>query len=203
MRILIFGDSITYGRVDSLGGWVTRLRKHFDAQGENNNRDFPSIYNQGISGDSAEDILERFDVETNARLEEDNCFVLAVGTNDSSLENGKPRYTEAQFRENFEKIIKKMKVLSLKILIVGLLPVDENLTTPIPWRPTRHYTNKQVLAFDKIVKDVADSNQLPYVPLFDAFKDKLELFPDGLHPGDEGHQIVAELVIPELEKLLK
>lgn len=203
MRILVFGDSITYGKVDSEGGWAARIRKYFDQQAAKNySRDFPNVYNQGISGDTAEDILKRFDVETEARLEEESIFVLAVGTNDASIDNGTPRYTEEQFQSNFEEILGKMEKHSGKILVLGLLPVDENLTTPIPWRPQRHYTNKQTVLFDGIIKEICQSRNLPHVPLFEAFKDKLDLFPDGLHPNDEGHRLIADLVRPELEKLL-
>lgn len=203
MRILIFGDSITYGKVDTQGGWVGRLRRYFDEQAaENYSRDLPNVYNQGISGDTAEDVLGRFDVEAKARLAEDDVFILAVGTNDSSVEDGTPRFTVEQFKENLEKIIEKMLGLSSKVMIVGLLPVDEKLTTPIPWRPKRHYTNKQVLLFDEVIQKLAHEKVLPYVSLFDDFKDKLDLFPDGLHPNDEGHQLIFEKLKPVVEELI-
>lgn len=203
MRILVFGDSITYGKVDSQGGWAARLKKEFDEEAvKNYSRDLPNLYNLGISADTAEDILKRFDVETEARLDDENAFILAIGTNDSSVEDGKPQFTPDEFRANFEDILQKMLGHSDKVLVVGLLPVDEKLTTPIPWRPSRHYTNKQVLLFDGIIQDIAQKKNVPYVPLFDVFKSKLELFPDGLHPNDEGHQLIADLVKPELEKLL-
>jgi lysophospholipase L1-like esterase len=96
-----------------------------------------------------------------------------------------------------------MQEHSKKILLVGLLPVREDLTTPIPWRPKRHYTNKQVILFDEVIKEVAGANNLPYVSLFNEFENKLDLFPDGLHPNDEGHQLIADLVLPKLQKLLK
>ncbi len=203
MRVLIFGDSITYGKVDTEGGWVGRLRKDFDREAANSNSlDFPNVYNQGVSGDTAEDILKRLDTEVKARLEKENIFIIAVGTNDSSLNNGTPLYSVEQFRINFEKIIQKMQDYSNKILVVGLLPVDEKLTTPIPWRPLRHYTNKQIRKFDEVIKELAYKEKLPYVSLFETFSKKLELFPDGLHPNDSGHQLIAELVKPELDKLV-
>lgn len=204
MRILVFGDSITYGKVDSEGGWANRLRRHFDEQStaHNHSRDFPNVYNQGISGDTAEDILKRFDVETSARAEDETIFIFAVGTNDSSLDDGQHRFSKEQFQKNFEDIIRKAQKYTDKILIVGLLPVDEKLTTPIPWRPKRHYTNEQILLFDGIIKTTATKSSLPYVPLFEDFKNKLDLFPDGLHPDSSGHKIMFDLIRPELEKLI-
>lgn len=204
MRVLVFGDSISYGKVDTEGGWVSRVRKHFDIESAKNySRDVPNVYNQGISGDTAEDILQRFDVETKARVEDEVAFILAVGTNDSSVEDGAPRYTTQEFRANIEAIINKMRQHSIKILLVGLLPVNEELTTPIPWRPKRHYTNKQILLFDGVIRELAKAKRLPYLSLFEDFKDRLELFPDGLHPNDEGHKLMADLIQPELDKLLQ
>ncbi len=204
MRVLVFGDSITYGKVDTEGGWVSRLRKQFDEEDARNNyaRDLPNIYNQGISGDTAEGILQRFDVEAKARVEDELAFILAVGTNDSSVQDGTPRYTTEEFQANIEAIIQKMERYSKKILLIGLLPVNEDLTTPIPWRPKRHYTNEQVLSFDSVIQKVAKNRNLPYIPLFNDFKDRLELFPDGLHPNGAGHELIFKAVQPELDKLL-
>lgn len=204
MRILVFGDSITYGKVDTQGGWAERLRQYFDIQAAKDySRDLPNVYNLGISGDTAEGILMRFDIEAKARSrDEDLIFIVAVGTNDSSLSNGKPLYTENDFEANLENILKKAKKYSSKLLLVGLLPVNEKLTTPIPWRLDRHYTNKQIVLFDEIVSKIARKNDIPYVPLLNKFKDKLDLFPDGLHPNDEGHQLIFEQVKPELDKLV-
>lgn len=202
-RILVFGDSIAYGKVDTEGGWVARLRKYFDFQAAKHlDRDLPNVYNQGVSGDTAEDILKRLEAETAARVEEETIFVLAVGTNDSVVDNGQPRYSEQQFRDNYQSIISKMKAHSNKILLVGILPVNESQTTPIPWRPHRHYLNRQILLFDSIISDTAKNNNLPYVSLFELFKDKLALFPDGLHPNNQGHQLICEQIQAKLQPLL-
>jgi acyl-CoA thioesterase I len=204
-RILVFGDSITYGKVDTQGGWTSRLRRYFDEQtaDQNYKRNFPDVYNQGISADTAEDILKRLDVETSARIKEEIIFVLAIGTNDSVLDNGQPRYVQEKFQSNYKEILQRMEKYSNKILIVGLLPVNEELTTPVPWRTKRHYTNKQVLLFDEIIKDIAKSKNLPYVSLFNIFENKLDLFPDGLHPDDKGHQLIFEQVKPQVLKIIE
>lgn len=206
MRVLVFGDSITYGAVDKLGGWADRLKQHYNKEraADNYERDYPSVYNQGVSGDTAEDILVRLKIEAEARRHggEESVFVLAVGTNDSVINDGKPRYSIEQFQKNYKGIIKEMQGYSDQILLVGLLPVNEELTTPIPWRPNRHYTNKQIKMFDEAIQNIAKELRLPYVHLFKPFDKKLNLFPDGLHPNDDAHELIKSLVLPELEKLL-
>lgn len=62
MRVLVFGDSITQGFWDLDGGWVARLRRTYDKQMiEGVNDDPPSLFNLGVSGDSSDDIVTRFD----------------------------------------------------------------------------------------------------------------------------------------------
>ncbi len=207
MRVLIFGDSITYGRLDNQGGWANRLRFYYDSLSTNDpSHALPSIYNLGIPGDTAQGILKRFEVETTARNSEDVSFVIAIGTNDSALDDSKPRFTESRYQKNLEDILKLAKKYSDKTMFIGLLPVLEELTTPIPWRPERHYINKRILAFDGIMQKVAADNKLAYLPLFEIFQDKTgsgeDLFPDGLHPNNEGHELIFQLVLPELDRLL-
>ena len=62
--LTVFGDSITFGKGDSLeGGWCGRLKKYFENMGGNHR-----LYNLGISGNTTEDLLERFDIEAKARI---------------------------------------------------------------------------------------------------------------------------------------
>lgn len=46
MRVLVFGDSITQGYWDTEGGWVKRIRSHYDLLQitDLNGRDEPTIF---------------------------------------------------------------------------------------------------------------------------------------------------------------
>ena len=62
--ILAFGDSITYG----LGatryiGWAEQLKKYFQTE------EYNYLYNLGIPGDTSADLLERIEIEANARID--------------------------------------------------------------------------------------------------------------------------------------
>ncbi len=53
---------------------------------------------------------------------------------------------------------------------------------------------------------VASALGVHFIPLFDRFKQEMEkgreFLPDGLHPNDEGHAFIGELLIKELGPLL-
>ena len=212
MRVLVFGDSITQGFCDTEGGWVARLRKHYDKLQLNDpvNNYAPEIFNLGISGDIAPGILKRLEPEWQARAwlwpRERFAFIIAIGINDSVVEEGKPRFTENEYRSNLNKILAKAKKHSDKILLVGLSACDETLTAPISWKD-RHYLNQRVKAFEDITRKVAVSNKVSFAPVFDKFKKHFDagenLLADGLHPNNDGHELIFQLVRPELEKLLR
>ena len=100
----------------------------------------------GIRGDTTNDLLKRFDIECSARAErQDNPIILfAIGTNDSSTENGSNVVPPQNYKENLTKLFEKAKGLTDRIIFVGLFPVDETKTIPIGWRAERSYTNKSI-----------------------------------------------------------
>jgi lysophospholipase L1-like esterase len=54
--------------------------------------------------------------------------------------------------------------------------------------------------------EVAKEQKIPFIPIFDNFMKAVEsgadLLPDGLHPNNDGHELIFQLVRPELDKLL-
>ena len=73
---------------------------------------------------------------------------------------------------------------------VGLTPVDESRTTPIPWMPERAYRNATIAVFDAAIKQAAAAEAIPYIDLFTAWTaDRAypQLLLDGIHPNAAGH----------------
>lgn len=138
MAICIFGDSIAWGASDyEKGGWVERLRVYF---GEKYNID---IYNLGVSGDATEDLLVR--VENELKVREPNIIVFAIGVNDTQFVHSanSNRISEGDFRNNVGKLYVIAKKFTPEIIFVGLTPVDESKTEPIPWNTDKTYTNEK------------------------------------------------------------
>lgn len=213
MRVLVFGDSITQGYWDTEGGWVERIRKHYDSlqitdlQG----RDEPTIFNLGISADNSKNILERIGPETKARTRHGNLpvVVVQIGINDSSTDS-RPADESAslpleQYEQNLREIIKEATPLSSKIILVGLSACDESRTTPVSWGDY-YYTNDAIERYEDKMRTVASELDIPFIPVFDRFKEELEkdrdLLPDGLHPNNEGHDFMCKLILKNLAPLL-
>ena len=208
---MVFGDSITQGFWDTEGGWVNRLRRHYDVQIIKNLKDeenYPAVFNLGISGDTTHNVLGRLEDETEARLwpGEELAFIFSVGSNDAAVEGSGREWSSTQgYRKELEGIVKRAKDYSSKIMFVGLPSCDEKLTTPVFWTDI-HYTNKRMFEFEKVMRDFCADQQILHVPTFETFQEKLKtgygLFADGLHPNNEGHELIFQLVRPELDKLL-
>ena len=117
MRVLIFGDSITQGFWDVDGGWVSRIRKQYDQTVVNtDDYDQPTIFNLGVSGNSSDDVLARFDSETKVRATEELAFVIAIGVNDARTKAGVDYSDTNRYRQNLSEILKLANQYSSKIL---------------------------------------------------------------------------------------
>jgi lysophospholipase L1-like esterase len=209
MRVLVFGDSITQGYWDINGGWVNKLRKHYDELQiqDLNGRDEPTIFNLGVSADTSSDILSRIESETIARTRHDNLpiIIVQIGINDSCITQNKELVPLDEYRKNLKAIINKVKPISSKIIFVGLSSCDETLTTPVAWGDF-HYTNSAIKNYEQAMHEVAAKEGVSFIPIFDKFIEKFEegikLLPDGLHPNREGHELIFKIVIPVLTTLL-
>lgn len=208
MRVLVFGDSITQGYWDTEGGWVDRLRKHYDElQVQDFDKDQPTIFNLGISADTSRNVLARAEAEIKARTRHNipPIAIVQIGVNDSCAEPGGNMVPIDEYKTNLEKIIEALQSISSKLIFVGLSACDETKTTPVSWGEY-HYTNKNIKSYEDQMKVVADTARIPFVPVFDEFTKAMqgrELLADGLHPNNEGHKVIFDIVRPSLYQELE
>jgi lysophospholipase L1-like esterase len=209
MRVLVFGDSITQGFWDTEGGWVERLRKHFDsiALQDLNRGPITEVFNLGISGDTTRNLLARIEAETQARKPSSEPLIvaIAIGTNDDLFESDKQWVPPEEFRGNLEKIMDILQPLTDRIILIGNPACDESRTTPVSWGVFT-YTNRELEQSEQIIGEVAKAHDLTYIPIFHEFKRRLDedegLLEGGLHPNNAGHQIMYEIIKPKLLELL-
>jgi lysophospholipase L1-like esterase len=194
MKILIFGDSITEGFYDNeKGGWVDRLKNSMIKE-----KDDVSIYNLGISGDTTEDLLERFDTESKKR--EPDIIIFAIGINDSSYRESKKenKVPLERFKKNIKELKQRAESFTNKIFFIGITNITEELTTPVPWNLDASYLNKNIGEYNKALKDFCNENNILFLELYNLLnKNDLE---DGLHPNPQGHEKIFKKVRDFLEK---
>lgn len=206
MNILIFGDSITQGFHDTkMGGWVNRLAIHLmDKEVEGDQYGDYSVFNLGIFGDNSADLIKRLPTELATRMDKDGGLVIiAIGTNDSyfSVETRESKISLDEFEKNLRSCVDLAKEKSAKVCLVSPIPVIDKMLQPIPWKTTHCYSNERLDEYKEIVKKVATKTGCLLIETQDVFNPNPEDYlPDGVHPNAEGHRLVFERVLKELEK---
>jgi len=180
--INIFGDSITWGACDEIGGWANRLRNYLSEDQVN----YLKVYNLGVSGDNTEKLLERFLSENETR--NPDTIVIAIGINDSQYINSKenPRVTLQKFEKNLLELIAQAKKFTKEIIFIGITNVDEARVMPIQWDETKFYDNENIAKYNTKIKEISEKEKILFIEVFDLLNESdLE---DGLHPNSIGHE---------------
>ncbi len=209
MRVLVFGDSITQGFWDPEGGWVNAIRKYYDLQNiSGEDKDAPTIFNLGVSGDTSTDILARFQSDTENRKwpGEEFAIVFSVGVNDSYIKSGKNIMDTGQYLQNLSKLLELAHKYTNKVVFIGLTPCVEERTNPVAWDKEITYSYSRLESFNDELRSFCIESKVDFIDILKPMTEKqtqTELLPDGVHPNNEGHKFIAELVQPQLDSILK
>lgn len=209
MRVLIFGDSITQGFYDEQGGWSTRLVNQYLEQEVAGISNAPTLFNLGISGDTTQNLLDRFESETSARIDKasDNALVFAIGTNDTIFRGNDVDSTPEEYHLKLSKLVDMARSYTDKLLFVSLFPVIDELLQPFPWSSSgKCYSTERMKLFNDTLVAFCNDNELRLVDVWSEYEERPDLkvlFFDGIHPNSKGHRIIVDLVKPELEKVLR
>ncbi|PIN73745.1 hypothetical protein COV20_06010 [Candidatus Woesearchaeota archaeon CG10_big_fil_rev_8_21_14_0_10_45_16] len=194
--ILVCGDSISFGRGESPTiGWSGRLKKYFESQEFHN-----CLYNLGIPGDTSTALIKRFETEIKFRIKyirpgDKFVVMIAIGINDSrglgSL--NKLETKPAKFENNITKLIQIAKKYTKNVVVVGLTPVDEDITNPFE---DTYFTNDRIQEYDEILKKSAQKNKIQYVNLFNTISNLnyKKLLVDGVHPNKRGYEEIYKII---------
>ena len=180
-RIIFFGNSLTaaYG-LDPQLGFVALIQKKLDSLGY----DYQTV-NAGLSGETTAGGRERIDWILNQPVD---IFILELGGNDG-LRGIDPNSS----KENLQAIIDavQQKYPQAKIILAGM---------EAPPNMGSDFTS----AFRKMYPSLAKKNDVALIPfLLDGVGGEPSLnLPDGIHPNEEGHVIVANNIWKVLKNLL-
>ncbi|TFV94693.1 arylesterase [Algoriphagus kandeliae] len=179
--ILFFGNSLTAGYgIDKEDAFAGLVQQRIDSLG----LDY-RVINGGLSGETTAGGLSRLDWFLE---DEPAIFVLELGGND-----GLRGILLSETKSNLEKIIDKVrsKYPNTHIILAGM---------QIPPNMGQEYTDE----FKEIYPQVAKEKNVTLIPflLEGVAGDPALNLPDGIHPTEEGHQIVFETVWPFIEELI-
>lgn len=180
--ILFFGDSITAGYgLDEKQAFPAFISEKIEASGLSYR-----VVNSGSSGETSAGGLRRIDWVLQQPV---NIFVLGLGGNDG-LRGIDPEYT----KENLQGIMDKVREQypDVKILLAGM---------EAPPNMGESYTSQ----FRDLFRELEQENDVVLMPflLGDVAGDSELNLPDGIHPTEEGHRLIAEEVWTHLHPMLE
>jgi acyl-CoA thioesterase-1 len=180
-NILFFGDSLTAGMgLDPNEAFPAKIQERLDSLGLDYN-----VINAGLSGETTASGKNRIDWVLNQEVD---IFILELGANDG-LRGIPPQETRKNLQEIINTVRKKNP--NTRIILAGM---------QIPPNMGPEYTAE----FRKIFPELAEKNNVELIPfLLENVAGNPRLNQeDGIHPTEEGHQIVAENVWETLEPIL-
>jgi acyl-CoA thioesterase-1 len=177
--IAAFGDSLSAGfGLDPGKSFPDDLQRDLDGAGYKYR-----VVNMGVSGDTTTDGVERLPslLAVHPRI-----VILEFGGNDGL--RGLP---VAAARANFERMIQAIQAAGAQIVLAGM-------TLP------RNYGPEYIHSFEQMYVDLAARYKLARIPfLLEGVGGNPNLMqPDGIHPTDQGAEIVANTVMRYLTPLL-
>lgn len=143
------------------------------------------------SGRSGATMLKQSNSPFWVRKEFSNVFavqpdivVIKLGTNDSKDQN----WDAARYAADYQAMIDTLRTIKSNPEIF--------LCSPVPAYNRAWDINDSVIKFEIIptVADLAKSNGLTVIDLYSSLSGKSELFPDGIHPNEEGAERIARAV---------
>lgn len=202
--IFIFGDSVTQGFYDAeSGGWPSLLFAALNQRTmETKIKDFFSLFNLGISGNTVQDVLNRVESDLKYRLQEkERMVILDIGGNDSTR-NTVTNENVCPFDE-FSKQYSELIALSKKygdVVCIGLHDSDEEKLSQIPWWKDHAIIAEDGIRYDDEIKRLADEYEVLYISMRGLLSQDYDQYSaDGDHPSSKGHELIFQKVKTELE----
>jgi lysophospholipase L1-like esterase len=222
VRIVTFGDSTTAAAKD----WAPEIKEVYSdclPAALAPHRIAAAVINAGIGDTTTRQAVARLDRDV--RRYHPDLVVVQFGINDSWIDvdegKTKPRLTRAEFRRNLTLIARRLKQDGARVILMT--------PNPMRWRDpfyikafAEHPGLLDVQAARGIdllldqyatdVRNVAKSESLPLVDVFDAFErygnvpdqsiDDILLGGDGIHPNLAGQRLVCRLLTTQIVELL-
>lgn len=178
--LVVLGDSLSAGYQLPPGkGFPDRLQAALDERGIS-----VSVVGAGVSGDTTSGGLSRLDWSV---PENTDGVLIELGANDAL--RGLPPETT---RKNLETMIEKLQARGTKVMLAGMMA---------PPNMGADYGD----AFNAIYPDLAETYGVTLYPFFldgVAAQPKLNLS-DGIHPNEEGIEVIVKNILPTVEKFVE
>ncbi len=179
LRVVALGDSLTAGYMLPNGAaFPDKLQKALQGRGLN-----VEITNAGVSGDTAQQGLDRLDWSV---ADDTDAVIVELGANDA-LRGIDPAATRAAL----DGIVTRLKERGIAVMLAGMLA-------------PRNMGPDYAKAFDAIYPDLAARHGVVLYPFFmyGVIEDPRLKLQDGMHPTAEGVDVIVKRILPTVEAFL-
>lgn len=180
------------GQTVIAGDSITEIFNYTELYADYTEKSGMDVYNRGISGDTSDRFLERF--ESNVLNLQPSNIVLLIGTNDFGY-----GLSMQDTINNIDKILALIseKCCGANIILQAVYPVNTKM------RKYDRKKNGKIPVLNARIKDLAEKYSVTFLDLTNELSDndgdlKAEYTYDGLHPNVFGFEKVTEKVVPLL-----
>lgn len=214
--IFMFGDSTTAPR-GAVKVYADRVSTMLQSIGSS-----LSVYNAGVPGNTTANAVKRLQGDVLAY--KPRIVVMQFGINDSAIDvwkkppATKPRVELEKYVANYRAMIAATRKAGAKVILMTTNPLrwhskTRELYGKPPYQPDAEdgFESSTLIAYNQAVRALAKELGLPLVDVhaaYPAYAAKKQttiaaMLPDGMHPGDLGHELVAELLVPAIRATLR
>lgn len=187
MKLVCYGDSLTAGFAVRRG-YAYRLREWEGVSGM-------SVVVRGMNGRSARAMVDDFAADVAA--ERPDVVLVLAGLNDIVLEGA----SVAEVLDAYEGLRQRSQAAGIT-MVLGLNPVPGMCLDPsqTSWLPVGRRECERILALGDGAKAWAQERSMPVVDFPTELAKRFpqgytQYFSDGVHPTDEVHDAMAEIVL--------
>jgi lysophospholipase L1-like esterase len=214
--IIMFGDSTTAPR-GAVKVYAQRVETALQSIGSS-----LGVYNAGVPGNTTAAALKR--LQSDVLAYKPRIVVMQFGINDSAVDVWRkppatqPRVGLETFLANYRAMIAAARKQGAKVVLMTTNPLRWTSKTrelygkpPYKLEAEDGFESANLIAYNKAIRALTKELDVPLVDVRAAYPDfaakhKLtidEMLLDGMHPGDSGHELVAELLVPVIRSLLR
>lgn len=214
--IWMFGDSTTAPR-GNVKVYAERASTMLEGIGSS-----LSVYNAGVPSNTTAQAVKR--LQTDVLAYKPRIVVMQFGINDSAIDVWKkppatqPRVSLETYLANYRSMIAATQKAGAKVILMTTNPLrwhskTRELYGRPPYKPDVEdgFESPTLLAYNDALRALAKELNVPLVDVHAAYpayaaKKKTTLtamLPDGMHPGDSGHELVAEWLLPVIRDQLR
>jgi len=214
--IFMFGDSTTAPR-GNVTVYADRVNTMLQSIGSS-----LSVYNAGVPSNTTTQAVKR--LQTDVLAYKPRIVVMQFGLNDCAIDVWKkppatePRVSMEAFIANYRSMIAATQKSGAKVILMTTNPLrwhskTRELYGKPPYKPDAEdgFESPTLLAYNQAIRVLAKDLNVHLIDVhaaYPAFAAKKKTFitdmlPDGMHPGDLGHELVAELLLPAIRAALR